>query len=468
MIRTVPSLLQARALRWPDQICVEVDQGGTLTFQELEGRAHRVACGLVAQGLQHGARVALGFRNPDALAYFVAYLGIQKAGGVVVPVNPRAPERERTRIIENCEASHQILSLGSYQELVASTAEVTLPIVDAEDLAEIIYTSGTTGLSKGVAVTHANAVGMVDAGAVERAAGHTFLCPVPMTTYAGNAFLLGCLKSGMRNLIMRKFEPLRFVELLQRSDVRSVYGVAPMWLRTLKDCLSDTAPDCPNLRLISFGAAAMPAWAVQRLGELFPHCIIRNMYGLTEAGSAVCMLRPGDHLKRPGSVGRPVPPAEVRIVDGEVCLRLRGVPGRRYFRDEAASQEVFDDEGWVRTGDLGRLDEDGYLYLVDRKKDIVISGGNNVSSAEVESVLLAHPDVAEVAVIGLPDEIYGERVTAVVVGRTGGQPIAAASLQAFAAERLAAFKVPRELRFVSELPRNDMGKVIKNVLRGGL
>ena len=473
---TAPHVLQVRREQRPDLAAVVTSGGAELTYAALDERSDVVARSLVARGLSVGDRVAIAFRNSEALEHVIAYFGVQKAGGAVVPLNPRAPQPEARAVLDDCDARFVVAgqTLGDGLREVAgarivafaeltSEVEAALPALGEQDLAEVIYTSGTPGVPKSVAMPHRNAVGVYD-GRPSRTAGLTFLNPVPLHTYAGTAFLLGSVKSGMTNLVMDGFDAARFASLLERRDVVSAYAVSPMWVRVLKDVPDLADRDFSHIRIVSFGAAAMPVWAVQRLGELFGRALIQNIYGLTEGGPAVCRLRPGDHLRKPGSVGRPVGDTEVRIVEGEIQLRMRGVPNRSYFGDAEATSEVFTDDGWIRTGDIGRVDDDGYLYIVDRAKDVIITGGNNVSSAEVEAALSAHPAVAEVAVIGAPDPDRGERVTAVIVLR---DEAGAEDLRGFAAERLAAYKVPREIRFMDVLPRNAVGKVTKHVLRTG-
>ncbi len=464
---TTLDLLAFAVEQRPDQIAVAASTA--LTYRELAEASDRIAYGLLASGLARGQRVGLAFSNRDAPDHAAAWFGVQKAAGVAVPLDASAPAPELAARLGHSGARFVLASdappvdaVGDRLLRLGDACPRPLPEVGGADLAEIIYTSGTTGRPRGVAVPHRNAVGTwaKDAGPL---AGGAFVNPVPLSAYAGSAFLIGCIKNGLTNRVLARFEPEAFVAALADADVVSVYGVAPMWVRVLKDVPALETLDLSHIRVVSFGAAAMPPWAVSRLGALFSRALIQNIYGLTEGGPAICRLRPGDHRTRPGSVGRPSGGTQVRIAeDGEILLRSPGIPARSLWRDPEGTRRIVDDDGWIRTGDVGRLDDDGFLYVTDRKRDLVITGGSNVAPAEVEAALLLHPAVREAAVIGLPDEVRGEIVAAYVVAKA---PVDGEALRAFVGERLAAWKVPRVVRIVPTLPRNAMGKVVKGRLR---
>ena len=336
----------------------------------------------------------------------------------------------------------------------------------ADDLADILYTSGTTGRAKGVACTHAS-VSWGGGGAMEAAfAGAPFLHAISLCTFAGtHAMTLIPLRSGMTSHVMRRFDPGRFIELLGEHDVQVSYAVPSMLLLML-DRPELAAADLSSLRLLMYGTAPMPPPAIVRLSEALPTTLLLNLYGLTEGGGAVCMLPPHEAKKRPGSLGRPMPPTEVRIVDGEIQLKPP-TGGRSYFggADGVDGEESpWTDDGWLKTGDIGRVDEDGYLYLVDRKKDLIIRGGFNVSAPEVEAALIDHEAVVDAAVVGIPHSVLGEDTLAVVVLRDDAE-VDAAALEAFLRERLADYKVPRTYEFREQLPRNALGKVLKRIIR---
>jgi len=466
---TLPALLKHQAEALSDRRAVEAVGGPSLTFAELWAGANDVAQGLVARGIQRGDRVALAFPNANACDYAAAYFGVQLAGGACVALNPRAPGPERRKILEDSGAQ---IVLSAAEPLPRGETDVALPNVELNDMAEVMYTSGTTGTPKGVAVTHAAAIGEVKPAPgfpVQRA----FLNPMPIHTFAASTFLIRCVAQGLTNLVLPKFEVERYIELLRSSEVLSTYGVPAMWIQVLKHLECHSAETFKHVRGVSFGAAPMPAWGVEKIAQVFPRAAIQNIYGLTEAGGLGCMMKPGDHVERPGTVGRPVGATQVRIVDengaeqpagqpGGIELCNPDVPQRRYFGDTDQSDEIWKDDGWIATGDIGYLDDDGYLYLVDRAKDVVIQGGSNVGTAEVESVLLAHPKVMEAAVFGTADPVLGEVVTAAIVVQ---QAVDDDELKKWAGEQVSAYKVPKIIHQVSALPRNAMGKVLKNKLR---
>ena len=227
------------------------------------------------------------------------------------------------------------------------------------------------------------------------------------------------------------------------------------------------------MQICTVGSAPLAPFVLERLQERMPTAMVSNNYGMTEAGSVYCLMPPGEAVKRPGSVGKPLPPAEIRCADadgqavaagevGQVRLRIPGRP-REYFGDPEATARTWVD-GWLVTGDLGRVDEDGYLYIVGRSKDVIIRGGNNIHPTDVEHVIELHPAVREVAVVGVAHPVLGEDVVAFVVLRPGAQATAD-DLRAHTLEQLAAYKVPRQWQFVDELPRNATGKVVKDQLR---
>ncbi len=359
-----------------------------------------------------------------------------------------------------------------------------------EDLATIFYTSGTTGRPKGVVGTHrnicTNLVNLMYVGA--RAGMRTptaatpqapatppvVLVPVPLFHATGcHSVLVAQLFFGGTLVLMRRWDPAVAVELIERERVTTLTGVPAMtWeLLGVPDLESR---DLSSLRSMGGGGAAAPPEIVRRAERRLPGRGVSNGYGLTETSSLVASNSGADYAERPDSVGVPVPVCEVRIVDpaggdvptgGEGEVWIRGpnvVPGYWHRPEETAA--TFTD-GWCHTGDIGRVDDEGFLFIVDRAKDIVIRGGENISSAEVEAALFEHPAVADVAVVGVPHQVLGEEVAAVVELRRG-QTATPDELRAHVAERLAAFKVPQVIVFRDEpLPRNPAGKVLKRQLR---
>ncbi|MCA9772386.1 MAG: AMP-binding protein [Myxococcales bacterium] len=483
----VPDLLREQARAAPDRVAVEVDGVGRMTHAEWEARSNRLARALVDAGLAPGDRVGLRFGNEDGLRFLVAYFAIHKAGGVAVPVSARATEPEMAAVLAHCDARLLLAGRGAPSPRVETLgpddadarasrqSDATFQVPrSGDDLADILYTSGTTGTPKGVACAHGNVVfkGSSTMDALFR--GATFLHAIPLHTFAGtHAMTLIPLRAGMTSLVQPKFDARRFLELIAERGVNLTYAVPAMLLLMLDEPRAAQG-GFDSLRLLMYGAAPMPPHAVRRLGEVFPSAMRLNLYGLTEGGAAVCSLSPDQAVRRPDSIGKPVPPAEARIVDeggepvaagveGEIELRAPVRP-RRYYRDDAATREVWRPGGWLRTGDIGRLDDEGYLYLVDRKKDLVIRGGLNIAAPEVEGVLLQHPAVREAAIVGVAHPVLGEDTKAFVVLRQGAA-ITPEALEAHCRKFLADYKVPRHYAFRDALPRNAMGKVLKRELR---
>jgi len=512
----IPDLLRRAAEKNAGRVAVVIDGEGSMTYTEWEERSNRLARALVERGLKPDDRVMFLFSNFDGLDFLICYQAIHKAGAVAVPVNTRFSESELRHVLNHCEPK-ALLHGVEFQELVESTLsnadhdaadhQLTLCLTgddvralaargDAssfqvdrsdDDLADILYTSGTTGTPKGVACTHGNVTHKGSSQLSRMFRNATYLHSVPLFTFAGtHAMTLICLRGGMCHLVLPRFEPGRFLELLAEHQVNLTYAVPTMLLRCLDHPrIQDGGFEA--LSLLMYGTAPMPPWAIQALSGHLPSTMLINLYGLTEGGGAVCSLPPDEALKRPDSIGRPLPPAEVRIVgdDGTDCpagepgeiLMKGGVRPRWYYKDQEASREAWTDDGWLRTGDIGSLDEDGYLYLVDRKKDLIIVGGHNVSAPAVESALMEHEAILEAAVIGVEHRVMGEVPKAFVVLRPtnednepshiapGTGDSLGETLQSFLRDRLADYKVPREYEVLGELPRNALGKVLKRELR---
>jgi acyl-CoA synthetase (AMP-forming)/AMP-acid ligase II len=515
--------LASMAELFPDEVGYRMVDGGHLTFGDWEAQANRFARGLVAADVGHGDRVAIRLNGVNALRWVIAYAATHKVGAAAVPIDPRlAPPEvahmlaharvvaivaDEERVQSALDSAAQdpdglaALSLvvdasmpgapgtvgatraggdlpdggggprcAAWDEMVADDASsFQVPVAD-DDLSEILFTSGTTGHPKGVAVCHGNASSIPNG--TPSWSGGLWLHASPLATFAGITFIYTPMKMGLTSVYQSPFDAGTWLGFVESERPMAVFLV-PAMVQLLVGHPRFDGADLSSIQICSVGSAPLAPAAIDRLQERMPDAAVSNNYGMTEAGSVYCLMPKGEAVRRPGSVGKPLPPAEVRCVDGdgeavapgtygEVRLRIPGRQ-REYFDDPEATAEAWVD-GWLRTGDIGRLDEDGYLYIGGRAKDVIIRGGSNIYAVDVEHVILSHPAVAEVAVIGVPHDVLGEDVAAVVALRPG-QDIDGEELRAHCLVSLASYKVPRRWEFIAELPRNPAGKVLKNEVR---
>jgi long-chain acyl-CoA synthetase len=459
-------------------------EGRALRSGELHERAARVASGLTAQGVAPGDRVVVFAANAPEVP--LLYNAIWRAGAVVTPAIFLLPPAELRHILEDSEA-RLVVASPEFTDTAQAVADVPvvstdeLPEADAapivpradDDLAALMYTGGTTGRAKGVMLSHA---GLWEVGKAAQDAGHVpgivrSLVPLPLSHSYGLLVTVVGLHAPEPGLsvLMRWFDPTRFLELVQEHAVQISAVVPSMLQLLLAQPLEEY--DLSSLRYLACGAAPLPREAIDELARRLPHVELREGYGLTETSALVSTNPPG--RIRLGSVGLPAPGCELRIVDdeerelpvgevGEICCRSPFLMAG-YWRAPELTAEAMRG-GWFHTGDLGRVDEDGYLYVVDRKKDLIIRGGFNVFPRDVEDVLLEHPAVAFAGVVGRPDERHGEEVVAFVALRNGGA-VEAEELVAFAKERIGGYKYPREVRIVADIPLTPVGKLDRKALR---
>ena len=468
----IPEELAERAERFGDRVAIAVDGGGQLTYSGWDERANVVAREMVANGLEKGDRVGLLMPTADAIEFAVAYVAAHRAGGAAVPINPRYARREIEHIVADC-SPRLVFEAGDVTKMEAAGGDPSPFSVDVgdDDIADIFYTSGTSGLPRGVVSTHANAA---HHSLKPMEAGGVFQHSMPLATFTGvHGALLTPMRLGITSVVQPGFDTTRFAELIEERRANYVLLV-PAQILLLLEAGALAGRDLSSVLAVMFGGAPTPPAAVEALAEVFPNAVLLNGYGLTEGGASVCVLPPGEARKRPGSVGKPMPGAEVRVVDddgntlagddvGEIVLKVP-TGERRYWEDDEATSKTWRD-GWVYTGDLGRIDEDGYLYVVDRKKDMILRGGYNIYCVEVEDGLHEHPDVVEAAAVGVPHKMLGQDVCAVVRLRPGAPPLTVESVRAFLADRLADYKLPRRVELHAEpLPRTGMGKVDKKAL----
>jgi long-chain acyl-CoA synthetase len=485
----------SRALAIAPGSCAVVCGDSRRTYAELGSRCRRLASALRAQGLVAGDRVGVIGLNSDR--YLELYLGVPAAGFVLVPVNSRLAPAEMRAILADAGVSmlfadadypgaadvKRVLTIpADYEDLIASAKDAGehghgSGVQPAEnDLAALFYTSGTTGAAKGAMHTHRTLV----ASALHFMATWPFdrqtrwLIASPMFHTGGIIGTLATVWAGGTHVIMPRFDPELTVDLIEREAVTHTLLV-PTMLAAAANAQLARPRDVSSLRYLSHGASPISAETLRKARSAFPQAELLHVYGTTEA-TPIQTLLPHEELvldtPRVRSCGQPATGVEVRIVDGEgqdvpagtvgdVLVRSASVMAGYWQKPEATAEVMRGD--WYLTGDLAYRDDESYLYLVDRAKDMIVSGGENIYSTEVEDALASHPAVEEVAVFGVPDPRWGEAVYAVVVA---GQPVTADELVAHCRQRIAGFKVPRHVELLTEpLPKSAAGKILKRELR---
>ncbi|WP_431729440.1 class I adenylate-forming enzyme family protein [Verrucosispora sp. TAA-831] len=481
--RTVPELLDWRTALHPDRVAVEVHGVARLTFADWSAGASAVAAALSRRGLRRGDRVGLCFGARDWTGFAVAYVGVLRAGGVAVPLSDRLAAGQLGYALEHCAATAVLhgddtpappvpsgLPVWTCAELLAEPPWDGESVARPGDLAQILYTSGTTGRPKGVAASHANLTAGAPHHPRRLALAHSerFLHAFAIGTNAGQTMLLNAVTAQAAALTLPRFTPARFARLV---EVAGTVFVVPSIAVELLDSGALRGRDTSGVHLIGSTAAFLAPAVAARLAATFPQATIVNYYTSTEAAPAQTTMI-WDPSRR-DAVGRPVG-GRLMVADadgnplpadttGDVWLRAP-FP-RAYYRDEAANRATFSD-GWVRMGDVGRIDADGYLYLTDRHQDVIKTGAFKVSTLEVEAALHDHPLVAQVAVVGVPHPVLGSAVAAAVVPRPQTEPggLSLPVLRGFLADRLADYQLPARLLLLDELPRNEGGKVLKRQL----
>lgn len=498
----LPAYLAAQAQLLPNKAAL-VCGDSRVTFRQLHEDSSRIATYLRHSGIQVGDRVAICL--PNCCEFVTIFFGIVKCGAIAMPINMRLSSNEISAIITDAAPAAVFFSESERDAVakldtnglqrffvgdIASSNETPLTTLLAAKIEQIdvppecddcliSYTSGTTGRPKGVITTQANYIvanGFLNATYWRLSADDRILVTTPLahrTAFArvGNMAVLGATLH-----IMPRFDAEEAARIIEAEEI-SLISIVPTVGRMMLPSIVAGPGRHRSLRILVATGEAFPVETKRRLMTALPHLQIFSFFAMTEAGS-LAMLQPQDQLKYSSSVGRVTPGVELRLVNeagapvqtgeaGEIWVRS-GVPGqyllfRTYFRQPDAMRNAFQD-GWFKTGDIGRFDEEGYLYIVDRKKDMVLSGGYNVYSKEVELVLLRHPGVADAAVIGVPDEIYGESVAAFIELEPAAD-VSANELVQRCAEELASYKKPKHVIFVKELPKNSTGKVLKTELR---
>jgi long-chain acyl-CoA synthetase len=430
-----------------------------VSYGELESRAAKTAAGLRAHGVVRGDRVALLL--PNGAEYVACLFGIWRLGAVAVPLNVLlAPPEIEARVA--LSGAKLLLT-----EAPHAPANPELAACRAEEPAAILFTSGTSGAPKGAVLTHGSiaAAAASVADALSLGPEDVVLGAAPFSHVLGlSTGIVATLSRGGAVAVERRFDAERTLARMVETGTTILLGVPTMCIALCEAARS--ASELPPIRIAHVGGAAVPVESGRAFESTFGADLYEG-YGLTEM-SGIATTYVAGQPRKPGSVGKPLGSTEVRIADadergvGEVLFRGPSVVAG-YWEDPAATAEAISPDGWLATGDLGYLDDDGYLFLVDRKQDVVIRGGYNVYPREVEEVLYAHPDVLEAAVVGVPHDALGEEVAALVVARPDAG-LTVADVREWAKERVAAYKYPRIVVFVDALPKTPTGKILKRAI----
>jgi long-chain acyl-CoA synthetase len=469
-----------------DRVALKLDDA-ELTYSQLDGATAHVAGLLAAKGISPGDRV--GVMLPNVPYFAVVYYGILRLGAVVVPMNVLLKRREvgfylsdpGAKLLfawhdfgeaaqtgaDEAEAECLLVKPGEFERLVGA-ADPNTEVADREpdDTAVILYTSGTTGKPKGAELTHSNlirnvetAVGLFDLGPEAVVLGALPL----FHSFGQTCGLNACVKAGGTLTLIPRFDPCKALEIIERDHVTVFEGVPTMYAAMLNDPDRDSH-DVSCLTVCASGGASLPLEVLRGFEEAFDAKVLEG-YGLSETSPIASFNHP-DRERKPGSIGTPIAGVEMKLIDvdeatgaGEIAIRGHNVM-KGYWNQPDATADAIDAEGWFETGDVATVDEDGYFFIVDRKKDLIIRGGYNVYPREIEEVIYEHPAVREAAVIGVPHDQLGEEVGAAVALKEGAE-CSEDELREYVKEQVAAYKYPRKVWFVDELPKGPTGKILK-------
>ena len=509
-IISIGDVIRFQAQERGDQVAFTFE-GDELTYGQLHLNSNRAANGLIALGVKPGDRVA--YMGKNSHIYFEILAGVAKVGAVMTPINWRLAPPEVSYIVNDCQA--RILFIGpEFTELMRqikpslihvetifgseaadgdipdyrtwrdgfADTDANIPCA-ADDDAIQLYTSGTTGHPKGAIMTHGSI--LTSRTPEEEAAlqdwqrsepGEASLLAMPCFHVSGTGFGITIMNGGTQAIVVREYDPAQALDFIEQFGIAKIFMV-PAAIQIMLNHPRVQEIDFSRLKYIMYGASPIPLDLMKRSIEVFG-CGFIQMYGMTETSGTIVALNPEDHdpagNERMRSVGKPLLGVEVKVIDeagnevpprtvGEIATRSpKNMKG--YWNMPEASAATIDKDGWLRTGDAGYFDEDGYLYIHDRVKDMIISGGENVYPAEVENAVYSHPQVADVAVIGVPDEKWGEAVKACVVLKVGAA-VSEADIIAHARKNIAGYKCPKSVDFIAALPRNPSGKILRRELR---
>ncbi len=512
-MNTAEFLMVATAI-CPDKDAI-VFEGKRHTFSQLNERANRLGNALSNLGVQKGDRVAI--LQVNTAQCVEAYFAAAKLGAIYVPLNFRARGNELVYMLNSSEANtlligeryidlansiksemasvKNFISLDGPSEgmlyyedtLLSSSADDIFTEIGDDDTTILMYTAGTTGFPKGVMLSHNSFTIYVldNVSPADPESEEKNILTVPLYHVAGIQAMMAAVYGGRTMVMERQFDPKEWLELVETEKVSRAM-IVPTMLKQILEHPDFSKHDLSSMKVITYGAAPMPLDVIKRAVETFPGVNFINAFGQTETASTITTLGPEDHvitgteeekakkLKRLSSIGRPMADVEMRIIDedgnelpqgevGELVARGPRVMAG-YWKDQEKTDKTIDKEGWVHTSDMGYVDEAGYFFLSGRATDMIIRAGENISPEEVEAVLQAYAKVDDVAIIGVPDENWGEVPLAVIVLKQG-ETATPEELMEYCRANLASFKRPRSVVFVDELPRNPMGKIIKRELR---
>jgi len=498
----------------PDKAAI-VFEDKRYTFSQLNERVNRLANGLLNLGVKKGDRVSLIQVNCNQCVE--TYFAVAKTGAIYLPLNFRAKEKEFTYMLNTAEATTLIIGeryipmiksiqpelkylknlisietkhddMLYYEDIInSSPADEVFTEIDEDETTILMYTAGTTGFPKGVMLSHNSfsSYMLENVSPADPESDESNILTVPLYHVAGIQAMMAAIYGGRTLVMERQFEPEEWMTLVENEKANRAMMV-PTMLKQLLDHPNFKKHDLSSLRVITYGAAPMPLPVIRKALEEFPGVSFINAFGQTETASTITALGPEDHvltgteeekekkIKRLASIGKPMADVEMKVIDddgntlgpnevGEILARGPRVMSG-YWKDEEKTAKTIDKDGWVHTGDVGYVDEDGYYFLSGRSSDMIIRAGENISPEEIENVIREHPEVEDVAVIGVPDETWGEEPRAVVIPKKGEKPTEEEIME-YCRKHLASFKRPKSVIFVDELPRNPMGKLIKKDIR---